>query len=100
MSSYAETLREHARLAILRLLEDAPKYTSNLSMMTTLLHGVGIAFTRDQAAGELKWLAEQGLLTTQEPTPGFIVATATVRGVEVAQGIATYPGVTRPRPGA
>jgi hypothetical protein len=99
MSSYQDTLREHARLAILRLLEDAPRYTSNVSMMTNLLHSVGIAFTRDQIAGEVRWLSEQGLVTFDEHAAGFIVATATVRGVEVAQGIATYPGVQRPRPG-
>lgn len=100
MSSYHETLSAHARLAILRLLEDAPKYTSNVSMMTNLLHSVGIGYTRDQIAGEVRWLSDQGLVTFEEHTAGFIVATATVRGVEVAQGIATYPGVQRPRPGA
>lgn len=98
MSDYKATLQTHARLAILRLLEDAPKYTSNVSLMTQLLHQVGIAYTRDQVAGEVRWLVDQGLVTSEEHA-GFIVATATVRGVEVAQGIATYPGVARPRPG-
>lgn len=98
MSSYHDTLREHARIAILRLLEDAPKYTSNVSMITQLLHPLGIAFTRDQVAGEITWLKEQGLITVEDHA-GFIVVTATVRGVEVAQGIARHPGVQRPRPG-
>lgn len=98
MTDYKQTLQTHARLAILRLLEDAPKYTSNVSLMTQLLHQVGIAYTRDQVAGEVRWLVDQGLVTAEEHA-GFIVATATVRGVEVAQGIATYPGVARPRPG-
>ena len=97
--SYAEELREHARIAILRLLEDAPRYTSNVSMMTDLLRRLGIGYTRDQVAGEIRWLQEQGLLTTEDLS-GFIIATATVRGIEVAQGIVTYPGVQRPRPGA
>ena len=97
--SYAEELREHARLAILRMLEDAPRYTSNASIMTDLLPRFGINYTRDQVLGELSWLAEQGLLTT-ESVNGFVVATATVRGVEVAQGIARHHGVQRRRPGA
>jgi len=99
MSSYQETLSENARIAILRLLEEAPKYTGNVSMITQLLHNLGIGFTRDQVSGEVSWLKEQGLVTTEDHA-GFIVVTATVRGVEVAQGIARHPGVKRPRPGS
>ncbi|WP_342454053.1 hypothetical protein [Sagittula salina] len=100
MSSYAEELREHARLAILRMLEDAPRYTSNVSIMTDLLPRFGISYTRDQVVGELAWLKDQGMLTTEDLPGGFIVATATTRGCEIAQGIATYPGIQRPRPRA
>ena len=95
--SYAEELREHARIAILRLLDDAPRYTSNVSMMTDLLRAYGIDYTRDQVTGEVHWLREQGLVTTEDHV-GFLVVTATVRGLEVAQGVITYPGVQRPRP--
>jgi hypothetical protein len=96
--TYRETtFREHARIAILRFLEDAPRYTSNLSVLATLLPQCGLDMTRDQIAGELAWLAEQGLITT-EATAGLVIATATVRGVEVAQGIARHPGVRRPAP--
>ena len=97
--SYAEELREHARIAILRMLEDAPRYTSNVSMMTDLLQRFGIGYTRDQVTGEIHWLREQGLVTIEDHA-GFLVVTATVRGVEVAQGVIAYPGVQRPRPGA
>lgn len=97
--SYQETLREHARIAILRLMEDAPGYTHNVSMITDLLRVAGITYTRAQVEGEVQWLREQGMLTV-ETHAGFIVATATVRGVEVAQGVTTYPGIRRPRPGA
>lgn len=98
MSSYAEELREHARLAILRMLEDAPRYTSNVSIMTDLLPRFGISYTRDQVEGELTWLAAQGMLTMEKLQGGFVVATATTLGCEIAQGIATYPGIQRPRP--
>lgn len=98
--SYAEELQQHARLAILRMLEDAPRYTSNVSIMTDLLPRFGITYSRDQVVTELSWLAEQGMLTSEELAGGFIVATATTRGVEIAQGIAKHPGVQRPRPGS
>ena len=97
--SYADELREHARIAILRMLEDAPRYTSNVSMMTDLLQTFGIGYTRDQVSGEVTWLKEQGLVTIEDMA-GFLVVTATVRGVEVARGVVTSPGVQRPRPGA
>jgi len=97
--SYADELRKHARIAILRFLEDAPKYTSNVSMLATQLPRVGIAFTRDQVTTEAHWLAEQGLVEVEDHA-GFMVVVATTRGVEIAQGIARHPDIQRPRPGA
>ncbi|MBW3243146.1 hypothetical protein KUV57_10595 [Epibacterium sp. DP7N7-1] len=97
--SYADELRKHARIAILRFLEDAPKYTSNVSMLATQLPRVGIAFTRDQVTTEAHWLAEQGLVEVEDHA-GFLVVVATTRGVEIAQGIARHPEIQRPRPGA
>ena len=97
--SYADELRKHARIAILRFLEDAPKYTSNVSMLATQLPRVGIAFTRDQVTTEAHWLAEQGLVEVEDHA-GFLVVVATTRSVEIAQGIARHPEIQRPRPGA
>lgn len=99
MADYEKTLREHARIAILRMLEDAPKYTSNVSMMSGLLPSMGIGFTRDQTQSEVTWLKEQGLVTVEDHS-GFTVVSATQRGLEVAGGIVTHPGVQRRRPGA
>lgn len=99
MSDYSNVLRRHARIAILRFLEGAPRYTSNASMLTTMLPQVGIAYTRDQVTTELSWLEEQGMVEL-ENQGGFIVATATVRGAEIAQGIARHPDIQRPRPEA
>lgn len=96
--SYSETLREHARIAILRFLEGAPKYTSNASMLSAQLPKVGIIYSRDQVETELGWLKDQGMVEL-ESNGVFIVAVATVRGVEVAQGISRHPKIQRPRPG-
>lgn len=97
MTDYADTLRRHARLAILRFLEDAPNYTSNVSMLAGELPRIGIGFTRDQVAGECAWLQEQGLVTLTEPM-GFTVVAATLRGIEIAQGIARHPEIEKPKP--
>ncbi|MEM1077442.1 MAG: hypothetical protein AAGI09_02845 [Pseudomonadota bacterium] len=98
--SYRETLSKHARLAILRFCEGAPKYTTNASMLSTLLPSVGIELTRDQIVTELHWLREQGMLELEETKTGFWIATATVTGVEIAQGVGSHPGIQRPRPGS
>ena len=98
MSDYLETLREHARITILRLLEEAPQYTSNVAMITTLLQDFGIGFSRDQVAGEGAWLEEQGLVTGTELSSGLVVLTATQRGIDVALGTVRHPGVPRPSP--
>lgn len=97
--SYADELREHARITILRFLEDAPEYRSNDSFLRGILNKFGIAFTRDQVTTELYWLEEQGMVCLEKHL-GLTVATATTRGVEIAQGIARHPEIQRPRPGA
>jgi hypothetical protein len=99
MSDYAETLRRHARIVILRVLEGAPGYRSNASILSDMLPRLGVSYTRDQIVTELTWLEEQGLVELEEL--GTVrVATATGRGVEIAQGIARHPDIQRPRPGA
>jgi len=99
MSGYADRLRAHARLAILRFLDGAPQYTSNVSLLAELLPDVGITMSRDQITTEVRWLEDQGLVHCEEHSAGFVIVEATVRGQEVAQGIAAVPGVKRPRPG-
>lgn len=98
MSSYQSLVSEHARIAILRFLEDAPRYTSNVSMLASALPRVGISHSRDQVVSEIAWLQEQALVET-ETSNGFTIVSATARGVEVAQGIVKHPGVQRPRAG-
>lgn len=98
MPDYAELTRQHARLAILRFAEGAPKYTTNASMLAQMLPRIGISYTRDQVVTELHWLAEQGMVTLEDHGP-ILVATATVRGVEIALGVARHPDIQRPRPG-
>ena len=99
MSDYGATLRKHRRLAILRFLKDCDGYAANGSIIRDVLNGVGVTSTTDQVTSELAWLKEQGLITLDD-LGALLLATATTRGVEIAQGIASHPDVQRPSPRA
>lgn len=98
---YGDWVAEHLRLAILRVLEEAPEYRANSSMLTDALSlGLGLPATRDQVRTHICWLREQGLLSVLDPDAKLLVATATERGIDVALGRAAVPGVRRPAPKA
>ena len=94
--SYADFLRADLRLVTLRILTELPSYRGNSSVLTNLLDKLGHSATRDQVKTELRWLAEQGLLTLDE-AGSVLVATLTERGQDVAEGRARVDGVQRPR---
>lgn len=87
------------RITILRLLEGLPGRAANESILTDSVRDFGIMASRDQVVGQIAWLAEAGLVIADE-IGGLTLATITKRGVDVAQGIATHPGVKRPAPKA
>lgn len=95
MNDYADYLRRHRRLSILRTLESAPQYKSNESLITQVLNTLGIASTRDQVRTELLWLAEQGFVTTED-VAGLLIAEATQGGQEIALGRRVHPDVEKP----
>ena len=97
MPEYQKTLSKHRRLTILRHLEGCQDYTSNASILQSVLSGVGIATTRDQVITELSWLKENGMIAYDDKAE-FLVAEATQRGVEIAQGLASHPDIQRPGP--
>lgn len=95
--NYAEHLSQHRRITILRILERSPGYKANESILCDSLNALGVTSTRDQVRTELAWLADQGLLTTED-LQGLSIATVTERGFDVARGLSTVPGVPRPSP--
>ncbi|MFE3838871.1 VpaChn25_0724 family phage protein [Pseudogemmobacter sonorensis] len=97
MTNYAEHIRRHRRLAILRHLEACSEYTSNVSILSDVLRGVGVQSTRSQVVTELAWLKENGFVTAIDHGD-FVVATATVSGAEIARGVTTHPEIQRPQP--
>ena len=95
--NYEQTIREHLRLTILRLLAEDPDYTINDSLITDLTGGYGFTPSRDKVRTELAWLKEQGLVTTDND-PVILIATLTERGADVALGRVRVPGIKRPSP--
>lgn len=95
MSQFSDFLRQDQRLVMLRLLAELPGYTSNSSVLVQLLEQFGHVMTRDQVKTELAWLAEQGLVTTDD-AGSVLMAKITERGADVAAGRARQPGVKRP----
>lgn len=95
--SYAEEVSRHRRLAVLRHLADVPEYVSNVSILQDVLNRLGLPVSHDSLLTELMWLREQGFVEF-DPEASFVVVTATRRGVDLAKGLATHPGVQRPRP--
>ncbi|TAD86529.1 MAG: ArsR family transcriptional regulator [Alphaproteobacteria bacterium] len=90
----------HRRLSILQALEGSTGYECNDSLLSTVLHQLGLQCTRDQVRAELAWLAEVQLVTVREIGGSLMIATATERGLDVAAGRARAPGVAVPAPGS
>lgn len=88
----------HIRLAVLRLLNDAPGYCANDSVLHQAAEALGLTCSRDQMRGHLAWLVEQRLVTTMQTGANLIVATLSERGADVAAGRSIVSGVQRPSP--
>ncbi len=94
---YADTLRRHRRLAILRFLTEAPEYSANESILQGVLSGLRITSTRDQVRTDLGWLADQGFVRT-ETIYDLILATITEGGADIAAGRRVHPDIEKPSP--
>jgi Fe2+ or Zn2+ uptake regulation protein len=93
--SFADTLSQHRRLAILKLLDESAGYTLNESLLCEAANALGIVTSRDQIRSELAWLEEQGLVARQE-IAGLTIARLSARGQDAAHGRAIVPGIRRP----
>ena len=85
------------RLVILRSLVEAG-YDANESILDDCLALYGHKISRDLVRTHLNWLEEQGLVKIERLGNGFMIATITQRGVDVANGEAVVDGVKRPSP--
>lgn len=94
--TYEEHLREDWRLLMLRILSEQNGYSCNNSIIQAAMSRMGVAIGGDHVLSNAAWLRDQLLVTISEPVPGVEVYTLTGRGQEVAQGLVTVPGVSRP----
>lgn len=95
--NYIDIIRENRRLTILAILHEDPDYRANDDVLQTMLRALGLDASADQVRGDLVWLEEQGLVTTETVGP-YTVAVLTQRGADCSQGRCRVPGVARPRP--
>ena len=95
--NYDDLLLADQRLVALRVLNEDPGYRHNESILRKALSRWGHEVSRDKMRSILCWLQEQGLLTIEDVS-GYMVATLTSRGSDVANGKAMVPGVERPGP--
>ena len=94
-TKYADFVREHQRLVILRVLAEMPAYRSNSSVLAQALTTYGLDASRDQTKTLIHWLAEQGLVAVDD-LDAVLIVTLTERGADAAAGRAQVPGVKRP----
>lgn len=97
MNNFSDLLDADRRLVILRCLSEDQGYDLNESMLQTMLGALGHNVSRDRLRTDLEWLKEQGLVTLRSVV-SVQVATLTGRGLDVACGRVTVPGVKRPSP--
>jgi hypothetical protein len=95
--SFEAHVTEDRRLVMLRLLAEDTDYSVNSSLLQSGVGLFGHSVSRDLVHTDLTWLAEQGLVTTEQ-VGSVLVATLTQRGLDVAEGRVRVPGIKRPGP--
>lgn len=91
-----KVMSEHQRLSILLALAAMNAYQTNDSMLQSTCKQFGHIMSNDKVLNHLAWLEEQGLVIL-ESIASYQLATLTSRGQDVAEGVATCPGVKKPR---
>lgn len=94
---FSDLLITDIRLVILKALAQDLGYSHNDSILHAIVKKFGHNVSRDVIRTQLSWLKEQRLVEI-EMVSDIYVATITQRGLDVADGSATVPGVKRPGP--
>lgn len=92
-----QILTADQRLVLLRTLQETG-FDANESILSSGLEMYGHRISRDLVRNHLNWLEEQGLVRLERLANGYMVATITARGADVAEGRVVVDGVKRPRP--
>ena len=94
MKSYEVRLLEDRRLVLLRIVADLPGRKANSSVLAMAMDSWAHTVSRDWVRTQIAWLAEQGLVRSDDMGP-VLLATLTERGLEVVRGAVVVPGVAR-----
>lgn len=95
---FADFQRNDRRLMILLALENAAEYKANHHLLQRYCGFMGHSVSVDSIKTDLQWLGEQGVITLDEQAD-VMVATLTMRGLDVANARTVVPGIARPAPG-
>lgn len=99
MNNVQDIFTKNRRLAILRFLAEDQDYSLNTSVLQSALAAIGHGVSRDVVEADAAWLAEQGLATMERlDNLPVTVLRISARGMDVARGAASHPGVDRPLP--
>ena len=97
ISAFAKSENEHARLAMLQLLQQDSDYKMNDSVLQSGLEMMSFNLSYSKLQTELSWLEEQGAVEL-ESVLDVILINLTRRGEDIALGRSAVPGIARPRP--
>lgn len=88
---------EDRRLAVLQVLRDSASYRCNAPLLQQMIARLGHDISTDRFMTDISWLQEQGYVEPKD-VGGVVIVRLTGRGMDVALGRGTFPGVRRPRP--
>ncbi len=97
MNDYPALVTEDQRLRILSALQADSAYSHNEDVLLLVLVEAGHTISADKLRTELTWLAEQGMVRLIKHGDLY-VAQITRRGMDVAGGAVSIPGIAQPRP--
>ena len=90
-----QEIQRDRRLRVLLILNQAPEWLTNESVLKSVLPSMGHAVSSDLLRTELTWLQEQGLINLLQTSDLYVVR-LTQRGQDVSRGAAQQPGVALP----
>jgi hypothetical protein len=97
--SLRDIVSEEQRLALLRILHQAPGYSANETILRRGAEAVGPTISHDEVRAHLGWLEQQALVRLDKLPTGagaqLWVAILTSAGGDVARGV-HHHGVARP----
>jgi hypothetical protein len=95
--SLQDALTENRRLYLLKTLKQAGDYRMSDRYLQETLNAIAIGASLAIIRGDCAWLEQQGLIATS--TVGTMtIALLRPAGLDVANGVATVPGIARPQP--